>query len=283
MENEHTGVEEVPAAGEQQEQGQDIDFTAYLDDGETGAEDTGAADQEPSEQEGQQGFGDERVEVAFAKRLEAEREKMRREYETQYSQQQHAQPPPQQQYPQQQPGLTGQDLTRKTPEELRELADEWMVGTEVVRAMQEQQRVIAQQQYDAQNQKKMLAQIYDNEQKNNARNTIDAQRAQNPYLPEFDELRLNQVRDEVYSKTGYVMSYDEAYKRVVGEEALTGRLTKQVARNTQQQTIRNVAARDRSSFQTGMGSSANKPSIDDMSDTDFERMIDAAKQGKLAR
>lgn len=288
MKNEHTGVEDVPAAGEQE-----IDFASYLDDEETGVEqDAGAADQEQPEQEPQepqeQGFGDEKVEVAFAKRLEAEREKMRREYEAQY-QQQPPQAPPQpapgqqgyQQYAEDQ--MMGQDLTRKTPEQLRELADEWMVGTEVVRAMQQQQMIIARQQQESQYQKQMLAKMYDNDQKLSAKSAIEAQRAQNPYLPEFNENQLNQIREKVANQTGYVMSYEEAYDRMVAESVRSGNFTQQLTRNAQQQTIRNVAARDRSSLQAGTGQQANKPSIEDMSDRDFEKMIEAAKQGKLAR
>lgn len=269
-----TGVEmqDDPAAGDQQEE-EDI----------FGLEDTGEEEtqEDAASEEAETTTEDESTEKAFAARLRKEREKiareteerLRQEYEAKYQQIQQQQQTQQQQYipPQAPPPLPRQQL--------EDLADQLGVTIETANAMYHQQWLINQQNEAIRRQEEYLRRMADNTSKSEALKAIEQRRKVNPNLPEPDETRLQQIRQEYKGKYGYDLPWEEAYEKLVAQEAISGNLT----RTAQQRVINDITARGRKTVQAGKGGRAKKPSIEDMSKEDFEALVEQAKAGKFKR
>lgn len=263
-----TGVEmqDDPAAGDQQEE-EDI-FGLGEDTGEEETQEDAASEEAETTTE------DESTEKAFAARLRKEREKiaqeteerLRQEYEAKYQQIQ------QQQYiPPQPPPLPRQQL--------EDLADQLGVTIETANAMYHQQWLINQQNEAIRRQEEYLRRMADNTSKSEALKAIEQRRKGNPNLPEPDETRLQQIRKEYKRKYGYDLPWEEAYEKLIAQEAISGNLT----RTAQQKVINDITARGRKTVQAGKGGRAKKPSIEDMSKDDFEALVEQAKAGKFKR
>lgn len=267
-----TGVEmqDDPAAGDQQEE-EDI-FGLGEDTGEEETQEDAA-----SEEAETGAFEDESNEKAFAARLRKEREKiaqeteerLRQEYEAKYQQIQQQQryiPPPQAPPP----------LPRQ---QLEDLADQLGVTIETANAMYHQQWLINQQNEAIRRQEEYLLRMADSTSKSEALKAIEQRRKVNPNLPEPDETRLQQIRKEYKRKYGYDLPWEEAYEKLIAQEAISGNLT----RTAQQKVINDITARGRKTVQAGKGGRAKKPSIEDMSKDDFEALVEQAKAGKFKR
>lgn len=267
-----TGVEmqDDPAAGDQQEE-EDI-FGLSEDTGEEETQEDAA-----SEEAETGAFEDESKEKAFAARLRKEREKiaqeteerLRQEYEAKYQQIQQQQryiPPPQAPPP----------LPRQ---QLEDLADQLGVTIETANAMYHQQWLINQQNEAIRRQEEYLRRMADNTSKSEALKAIEQRRKVNPNLPEPNETRLQQIRKEYKRKYGYDLPWEEAYEKLIAQEAISGNLT----RTAQQKVINDITARGRKTVQAGKGGRAKKPSIEDMSKDDFEALVEQAKAGKFKR
>lgn len=272
-----TGVEmqDDPAAGDQQEE-EDI-FGLSEDTGEEETQEDAA-----SEEAETGAFEDESNEKAFAARLRKEREKiaqeteerLRQEYEAKYQQIQQQQQTQQQRYIP--PSQTPPPLPRQ---QLEDLADQLGVTIETANAMYHQQWLINQQNEAIRRQEEYLRRMADNTSKSEALKAIEQRRKVNPNLPEPDETRLQQIRKEYKRKYGYDLPWEEAYEKLIAQEAISGNLT----RTAQQKVINDITARGRKTVQAGKGGRAKKPSIEDMSKDDFEALVEQAKAGKFKR
>lgn len=281
---EHTGVEQAPVAAEQQDnQETEPTYEDLFGGEETGEEDPAAAGQETEEgSEGQrQGEDDdeapqldEKVEKAFAKRLAAEREKIRREYEeklqaslTEYT------PPTSQYQPPAQPQVPTVDFERA----VNQLADDLMITPEAARAM-------IYQQMELNRIKAMQAEVQDRSAKAEAKAQIEAQRQQNPHLPPFDEKVLEKVRRDHQSRTGYTLSWHDAYRQYVADQALAGSLFASVEQQAEQKAISQITKRNKTTVQAGKGARSPKPtSVWDVPDDEMDRLIERAKAGEFKK
>ena len=256
-----TGVEmqDDPAAGDQQEEEDIFGLGADAGEEETqGEAETGAFEDEPNEK-------------AFAARLRKEREKIAQEIEERLRQEYEAKQQQQQYTPPQPPPLPRQQL--------EDLADQLGVTIETANAMYHQQWLINQQNEAIRRQEEYLRRMADNTSKSEALKAIEQRRKVNPNLPEPDETRLQQIRKEYKGKYGYDLPWEEAYEKLIAQEAISGNLT----RTAQQKVINDITARGRKTVQAGKGGRAKKPSIEDMSKDDFEALVEQAKAGKFKR
>ncbi len=271
-----TGVEELEPVAEVQEEEvvEEEDLFAI----ETGEEEEPDAEVEEEGVE-EEGFANEKTEVAFAKRLAKEKEKLRaeiteelradlgsqqagQESHQQYGQQQNQQP------------MNQAQLTNY----IDDLATKWATTPEVVWAMYNQQQSINQQRQLMERTQTYMNQLQDNSTKSETKLAIEAQRKANPLLPEWNDAKLSAIRNEYQKKHGTLPTWEDAYMSHVAKEAMAGTLSRQA----QQATIKNITKRDRSSVKANKGG-AKKPSLDDMSSADFNRLIEDAKEGKFKK
>ena len=270
-----TGVEmqDDPAAGDQQEE-EDI-FGLSEDTGEEETQEDAA-----SEEAETGAFEDESKEKAFAARLRKEREKIAQETEERLRQEYEAKYGPQQQQTQQQQYTPPPQAPPPLPrQQLEDLADQLGVTIETANAMYHQQWLINRQNEAISRQEEYLRRMADNTSKSEALKAIEQRRKVNPNLPEPDETRLQQIRKEYKGKYGYDLPWEEAYEKLIAQEAISGNLT----RTAQQKVINDITARGRKTVQAGKGGRAKKPSIEDMSKDDFEALVEQAKAGKFKR
>ena len=260
-----SGVEEqeVPAAGGQEEE-QDLFNTA--EPGEEEEEEEVAA--EPGEEEK---VGDDRVEKAFAKRLEKEREKLRKEISADLRKE--MQPAAQPQQRQQQP------YTPLAKQEAERLADEFNTSVEMVYALYNQQVTLNQYNEMLHKQNEQVNKLSDNLTKAEAFRMIEGMRKNTPGLPEVNEDKLARIRQDYTSKYGYQLPWEEAYEKLIAQEALSGNLK----REAEQATIAKITQRNKATIQAGKGGQAKKPSIEDLSPDDFNKLVEEAKMGKYKR
>jgi hypothetical protein len=264
MPEENTGVEETAAAG------QDTLFTKEDFMG-TGVEESAVAEQEePEETEATEPdvtepeeTQEEAVEKAFAARLKHATEKIREEVK----------------------GEIMREITQKQPqggfpplpqEEAERLADQYGTSPEVIRAMYAQQALLNRQ---AQDMQKIAYQIQAQEEYARARSYADAVRKQNPNAPKWDESKLKEFRDDYYKQYGVTLSWRDTYRQLVAEEALNPATYQKIARSVQQETIKKIAAKDKDTVKI-QGHPARKPNVNDLSDAEFEKLLEEAKQGK---
>ena len=281
MTEELTGVEtqEVPAAGGQQEIEEDL-FGLGEETGEEVPDDAGQ--EEAGEQE--ETFKDESTEKAFAARLRKGREKIaqeteeriRQEYEAKYKPQEQQRQPYQ---PQQAPQAYQPQPPPLPRQKLEELADQFGVTVETAHAMYHQQWLINQQNEAIRRQEENLRRMADSTAKNEALKGIEQRRRGNPNLPEPDEGRLLQIRTAYKGKYGYDLPWEEAYEKLIAQEAISGNLT----RTAQQKVINDITSRGKKTVQAGKGGAAKKPSIEDLSKDEFEALVQRAKAGEFKR
>ena len=268
-----TGVEEqAPDAGGQEEE-QDI---FNFGEEEAGEIDPDAADQETEEENAQEGFKEESTEKAFAARLAKEREKIARETEDRLRQEYEAKYAQPQQQPQYTPGSQPPPLQN---EQLDALADRLGVTREAAYAMYHQQWLIDRQNEAIRQQAEDNRRTKENTAKVEALKSLEQRRKKNPYLPEPDEKVLADIRKDYRTRTGYDLPWEDAYDKLVARETESGN----ISRRAEQETIGKITARNKATIQAGKGGQAKKPSIDDLSSDEFNKLVEEAKMGKYKK
>jgi len=131
----------------------------------------------------------------------------------------------------------------------------------------------------AQDMQKIAYQIQAQEEYARARSYADAVRKQNPNAPKWDESKLKEFRDDYYKQYGVTLSWRDTYRQLVAEEALNPATYQKIARSVQQETIKKIAAKDKDTVKI-QGHPARKPNVNDLSDAEFEKLLEEAKQGK---
>lgn len=222
-------------------------------------------EEEPQEQVEPQESQEEAVEKAFAARLKHATDKIREEVKEELMQEMtQRQAPPQ------------GDIPSLPHEEAERLADQYGTSPEVVRAMYAQQALIARQQQDMQ---KISGQIREQEDYVAGRSYADAVRKGNPNAPAWDEDKLRAFREDYHRTYGVALSWRDTYRQMVAEEALNPATYQKITRQAQQETIKKIAAKDKDTVKI-QGQTARKPNVDDLSDAEFEKLLEDAKQGK---
>lgn len=259
--NQDAGVNDEPAAAGQEG---DSELEGQIDAGEdVEGQDGREGTEQIGTQPGTQQQFDQRTEQAFAKRLAAEREKLRRELEQQLTQQ-YGQPVLQQPaYGQ--PGMQQPYLQQPPANHIEELAMQWGTTPEVMRAMLDQQM--------------RLNAMQERIEKAEIKEIIERQRQEKPFLPAFDEARLEQIREQYRRFYGTNLPWREAYRQLVIEEAFNGRLSTAA----EQRAISQITQRNKATVQAGKGGQAKKPDIWDLPDEEFEKLVERAKAGELKK
>jgi len=279
MADEITGVEEenVPAAGEQEEASDDLfDYLGEEEGDEEDETDAGSEaedeEEEETEEEGdepeEEEFEDKKVEEAFAKRLAAKekqieerlRTQLREELSRQSTQTQQQQPRP------------------SMKEQVDKLAEDLAITPEAAQVMYQQQLMLNQLYSRLEQTDNLLEESKDTTTKSQAKLEIETQRQENPLLPEFDEDRLTEIRSK-YKKSGITLPWKEAYNLLVAEEAMSGKFNRKV----QQETLKKVGKRQKKTVKAKTATPTRKPSLDDLSEEQLERMIERAKAGEFKK
>ena len=266
---EETGVNGVPVAGESQED----DFSSYLEEEGVEEEEAVAGPEEDEFEDEEQDESEEfeaPVEKAFAKRLAAKERQLEERIRQQVMDEIRQQPQPQyQQY----------TAPVNVKEQIDKLADELALTPEAVQVIYQQQLMLNRQAEAIRRTEETLNQNQDNMTRSEAKAEIEAQRRNNPMLPEFDETALGRIRDTYRKQYGVSLPWKSAYQQFLAEEAMSGNL----GRRVQQDTLKKVVGRNKKTAKVKGSQPAKKPSIDSMSDEQFERMLAAAKSGKLKK
>ena len=272
---EETGVDvNVPAAGDEE------DFDQYFEEGVEEEEVVAGPEVEDEDEELDQDEDEEfaeqpQVSKAFAKRLAAKEKQIEERLRTQLLEEMR-----QQQTSQGQHQYTQPEPHVNVKEQLDKLADELALTPEAVQVLYRQQLMLNQQAESIRKTEEALNQNRENMTKSEVKAEIEAQRKANPMLPEFDETSINRVRESYRKQYGVSLPWKAAYQQFVAEEAMSGNL----GRRVQQDTLKKVVGRNKKTVQVkGSKQPAKKPSIDSMSDEQFERMIAAAKSGRLKK
>lgn len=265
-----TGVEEPAAAGQEETLFTKEDF---MD--EPGVEDPVAAEQEEVEDEAveQPRTEDDTIEKAFAARLKHATEKIREEVKAELMQELAQR---QEGQAAQQPQAQQQEIPPLPDDVADDLADKYGTTPEVIRVWYGQQAKINQQEKLIQG---LVQQFYEREDYAQAKAYADEVRARNPAAPEWDENRLRKFRDDYYKQYGTLLSWRDSYRQLVAEEALKPETYQRIARSTQQETIKKITSRDRDTVQI-KSASVRKRTISDLSNEEFERLLEQAKEGK---
>jgi len=289
-----SGVNDAPEAGGQGT-GFDVDKITLEDLGfETGEDDAGEADQgaqddlgdDPmqedsavsgQDEQGEQ-FNDTKQEKAWAKRIAAEREKIRREVDAEYQQKTAALQNAQQSYqqPQKRTWVEPQPLTK---DELEKLADSYAMTTDAVQVMYSQQVELNRMKYLLEQSFTAINAMKDDTTKGDAMAQIERNRKSNPYLPAFDEGKVSAIRQRHYQQHGITLPWHDAYKQLVADEAMSGNLSRQA----QQKAIKQITSRNRTNVQAGNAAQAKQVNMEDLSDDQFERLKERVKAGALTR
>lgn len=283
MPDEITGVEETetPAAGETTEESDDLfdylgeeegDKEDETDAGsETEDEEEEETDEEDEvEEEDDDKFDDPKTEKAFAKRLAAREAKLREELRNEILDEVRKQSPQNQQQPVNQATIK---------EQVEKLADQLAITPEAAQVMYNQQLMINQLYGHIQKTEDSLAESQDVTTKSQAKLDVETKRAANPLLPEFDEARLTAIRKQYQKSYGVNLPWQEAYNFLVAEEAMSGKFNRKV----QQETLKNVGKRQKKTVKVKTATSAKKPTLDALSDEQFERMVERAKAGEFKK
>jgi hypothetical protein len=284
MSEEQTGVDNASAAGEQSGE---LDLDNYFSgEDETGVEDPSAAGQETGEEgEAETVEGEAQPDEAagqdfakdFAKKLAAEREKIRRELEEEY---QAAQAPA----PVQQPGGILPAPPVLTRDVVSQLAAELGTSEEVVRVMYNLQHTVNQYGEMFKGMAGYIVNLEDTSTKGQAMAEIEKMRVANPLLPEFDEARISRIRADHKKAGGGILPWKKAYEQLVSEEAISGNLLRQVEHKTEQKTVQQITKRGSKTTQVGKGGGqAKRPGIEDLSAEDFNKLVEKAKAGQYKK
>lgn len=275
-EQNNSGANDVPAAGEQNNEEYDIEEILFggLDDDNSGVDKQKDAASESQESEQQEGQGDELPEdasKAFAKKLNAEREKIREE-ERQKIQEEIRQRTETTQQEQQQ----GAPQHRQMPqEEIERLAEQYEVSVPFMQFM------INQQQQNQQLQQKLRERDMRDRERSEylqAKEFANELKGQNSSLPDWDDKQLDTYRKQYYKRYGAILPWKEAYQMSIADAVTSGELTRQ----TQQDTIKNIQEREEQS--TNIKSpSPKRMTIMDLPKDRFDKMVEDAKLGKYKR
>lgn len=275
-EQNNSGANDVPAAGEQNNEEYDIEEILFggLDDDNSGVDKQKDAASESQESEQQEGQGDELPEdasKAFAKKLNAEREKIREE-ERQKIQEEIRQRTETTQQEQQQ----GAPQHRQMPqEEIERLAEQYEVSVPFMQFM------INQQQQNQQLQQKLRERDMRDRERSEylqAKEFANELKGQNSSLPDWDDKQLDTYRKQYYKRYGAILPWKEAYQMSIADAVTSGELTRQ----TQQDTIKNIQEREEQS--TNIKSpSPKRMTIMDLPKDQFDKMVEDAKLGKYKR
>jgi len=275
-EQNNSGANDVPAAGEQNNEEYDIEEILFggLDDDNSGVDKQKDAASESQESEQQEGQGDELPEdasKAFAKKLNAEREKIREE-ERQKIQEEIRQRTETTQQEQQQ----GAPQHRQMPqEEIERLAEQYEVSVPFMQFM------INQQQQNQQLQQKLRERDMRDRERSEylqAKEFANELKGQNSSLPDWDDQQLDAYRKQYYKRYGAILPWKEAYQMSIADAVTSGELTRQ----TQQDTIKNIQEREEQS--TNIKSpSPKRMTIMDLPKDQFDKMVEDAKLGKYKR
>lgn len=261
--SDETGVNE-PAAAEQEPLFTKEDFM------DTGVEEPVAAEQDEVEEEIQeqvepQESQEEAVEKAFAARLRHATDKIREEVKQELMQEFQRE----QQVPQ-------DEIPPLPEEEAERMADQYGMSPETVKILYAQQAQIARQK---QSMEQIAYQIREREEYAQARAYADGIRKKNPNAPEWDEQRLVEFRENYQKQYGVPLTWRDTYRQLAAEDALNPATYQKIARSAQQETIKKITAKDKDTVQV-KGRSAKKRSVADLTDAEFEKLLEDAKQGK---
>lgn len=273
MNEEYTGVENAQVAAEQDQTVDTYQDEGYFPDSEEPeTENETGVESEPAVAGQEEEVTDDRVEKAFAKRLAQEREKIKKEFEEEFNRkfyetlQQY-----QMQYQYSTPYTQPQTSQQPSIDEMAEqLANDLMITPEAAKKMLMQEQQL----------QSLYTELYlmkDNTEKVRAQQTVEERRRQNPYLPPFDEKKVASYRLKYYNKYGVLPSWEDAYDYYVAEAAKSGELL----RMAEQKAVQQIASKNRANVQIGRSAQPQKKDIWSLSQEEFERMIELAKQGQL--
>ncbi len=273
-----TGVEEqAPDAGGQEESFEEEDiFGSYEETDEDTADNEG--EEETTEPEDED---DAKVDPkAFAAKLSKERERIERETEERLRREFEAKLKPQQTQSQSnEPQYKGDAPPPLRREDLDKLADDLGTTPETANAMYHQQWLLNKQAEETRRTREYLETMRDNNSKFEALRNLEKQRSSNPGLPEVDEQKLQQIRDDYRKQTGYSLPWEDAYEKLIAKEVMSGSLK----RKAEQETIGKITARNKATIQAGKGGQAKRPSIDELPSDEFNRLVEEAKLGKYKK
>ncbi len=247
------GVDTTAAAGQgTEEQQPETSVTTTAGDNQApdagGQGDAGVTGQEP----------DQRVEQAFARRLAAERERIKAEFEAKYAQPQ-----------QTQQGITQQQISEAIEyyisQGLPPAVAKDMVDTRL--ALLNTQSLLANVSGTLQDTTGLTA----------AKDEIAALRAQNKALPEFDQKALEAIRNE-YRQRNFNLPWREAYDIYVARQVAAGNLT----RAAEQQAIDAITGRNKATVQAPKGG-GTPPNYMTMPKADFEKEVEKALRGEYSK
>ena len=162
-------------------------------------------------------------------------------------------------------------------EDAERFGDMWGISAESVKLHYNQQAAINRQAQDIQRLANMLR---EQEEYTQARSYADSVRAQNPNAPAWDEKKLSAFREDYQRQYGVSLSWRDTYRQFVAEEALKPETYQKIARDAQQETINKITARDKETVQV-RGKSAKKRSVSDLTEDEFQRLVEDAKMGKF--
>lgn len=261
-----TGVEESAVAGQEETPFTKEDFMDTPGVDRPAATEQEAVEGEVAEQT-EESTQSETVEKAFAERLKHATKKIREEVKEELIRE----------FAQQQPQQPQQQEIPPLPEDVAErMADRYGTTPEMFRALYYQQAKLNRQQEDL---RRIAQQSYERDEHSQARAYAEEVRKQNPAAPEWDDNRLQRFRENYYRDYGVVLSWRDTYRQIVADEALNPETYQKITRSAQQEAIKKITSRDRDTVQI-QGQSARKRAVGDLSDEEFDRLLEEAKEGK---
>jgi hypothetical protein len=271
-----SGVDSVPAAGEQtkEESSFDLDALLFGDDSESGAKEEGAADPDEGTKQGEEGPKQELPDdasKAFATKWKEESGKleerirakilaeMEEKTRTTGAEQAQGAPP-------------NREIT---PEELEKLADDLKTSPEVAKILYKQQQQINQQTEDS---RRGAQRSREQSEYNGAVQYARQLHTENPSLPDWNDDTVHEYRMNHYKTYGTTLPWKEAYRMQLADAVLKG----DVSRQAQQEVIRKIQERDTASV--GVKSpESRKSTFADLSDEQFAKLKEEVKLGKHKR
>jgi len=266
--DELTGVNESADAGQEE-----LNLEDLLQDEveETGEEEVADAEpevgEETTEQEPEQ---EDRLERAFAKKWAAQKDKLREEIARELKEELRRETVPQQRAYQQ----TG-EIPSLSDAEAERLAEQLEISPNHVRILYAQQMENILLRREVQD---LKSGIHDTSEKAQAQQYVREITRNNPALPAWDEKKLAEYRNAYYRAYGQALPWREAYRQYVADTAMSGDLVRQ----TQQQTIQKIKARDQATVRI-TAPSTKKPTIEDLPKDQFEKLVEMAKSGLLTK
>jgi len=283
---EKSGVNSVPEAGGQKLNVDDITLedlgfeTGEDPEGEAGLETQNDSESELTQEEpdGDTQFGDQRQEKAWAKRIAAEREKIRREVDEEYQRKTQEQQYSRTQYqpPQPKAWVEPQPLSK---EELDKLAENYAMTPDAIQVLYSQQVELNRMKHLLDQSFMSINSMREDTNKGETIMQIERTRRNNPDLPVFDEGKVAAIRQNYLNRHGIRLTWEDAYKQQVAEEAMSGNLSRQA----QQKAIKQITSRNRTNVQAGNAGQAKPVSVEELSDEQFERLKERAKAGVFTR